>query len=74
MKTLKSNISEAYKVQAACMKDSESVSYDKDDMKEKVVTLNNPKYLPWYLINGFECTAQNMSLSILFELRIKSKK
>ena len=30
MKTLKSNISEAYKVQ------SESDSYDKNDMKEKV--------------------------------------
>ena len=36
MKTLKSNISEAYKVQAHCLKDSESDSYDKNDMKEKV--------------------------------------
>ena len=36
MKTLKSNISEAYKVQADCLKDSESESYDKNDMKEKV--------------------------------------
>ena len=35
MKTLKSNISEAYKVQADCLKDSESESYDKNDMKEK---------------------------------------
>ena len=33
MKTLKSNISEAYKVQVDC---SESDSYDKNDMKEKV--------------------------------------
>ena len=36
MKTLKSNISEAYKVQVDCLKDSESDSYDKNDMKEKV--------------------------------------
>ena len=34
--TLKSNISETYKVQGDCFKDSESVSYDKNDMKEKV--------------------------------------
>ena len=32
MKNLKSNISEAYKVQIDCMKDSESDSYDKNDM------------------------------------------
>ena len=36
MKTLKSNISEAYKVQVDCLKDSESDSNDKNDMKEKV--------------------------------------
>ena len=36
MKILKSNISEAYKVQVDCLKDSESDSYDKNDMKEKV--------------------------------------
>ena len=36
MKTLKSNISEAYKVQVDCLKDSESDSYDKNDMREKV--------------------------------------
>ena len=36
MKNLKSNISEAYKVQIDCMKDSESDSYDKNDIKEKV--------------------------------------
>ena len=36
MKTLKSNISEAYKVQVDCLKDSESDSYDKNGMKEKV--------------------------------------
>ena len=36
MKTLKSNISEAYKVQVDCLKDSESGSYDKNDIKQKV--------------------------------------
>ena len=36
MKTLKSDISEAYKVQVDCLKDSESDSYDKNDMREKV--------------------------------------
>ena len=36
MKTLKSSISEAYKVQVNCLKDSESDSYDENDMKEKV--------------------------------------
>ena len=36
MKTLKSNISEAYKVQVDCLKDSESGSCDKNEMKEKV--------------------------------------
>ena len=36
MKTLKSNISETYKVQVDCFKNSESDSYDKNDMKEKV--------------------------------------
>ena len=36
MKTLKSNISEAYKVQADCLRDSESDSYDQNFMKEKV--------------------------------------
>ena len=36
MKTLKSNISEAYKVQVNCLKDSDSDSYDKNDMKEKM--------------------------------------
>ena len=34
MKTLKSDISEAYKAQVDCLKDSESDSYDKNDMKE----------------------------------------
>ena len=36
MKTLESNISEAYKVQVHCLKDSKSDSYDKNDIKYKV--------------------------------------
>ena len=36
MKTLTINISEAYKLQIYCLKDSESGSCDKNDMKEKV--------------------------------------
>ena len=36
MKTLTSDISEAYKVQFDCLKDSDSDSYDKNHMKEKV--------------------------------------
>ena len=36
MKTLKSHISEAYKVQVDFLKDWESDSYEKNDMKEKV--------------------------------------
>ena len=36
MKTFKSNISEAYKVQVDCLKDSQSDSYDKNDMEEKL--------------------------------------
>ena len=36
MKTLKSNISEAYKVQVDSLKDSEFDSYDKNDLTEKV--------------------------------------
>ena len=36
MKALKSDISEAYKVQVECLKDSESNSYDKNDMKQRV--------------------------------------
>ena len=36
MKTLKSNISETSKVQVDCLTNSESDSYDKNDMKEKM--------------------------------------
>ena len=36
---------------------------------------NQSKSLPWYLINGLECTVQNISISLnsLFELHMKSK-
>ena len=94
MKTLKSNISEAYKVHLDCLKNSESDSYDKKEiMKEKVNDWlgctrqckknrkqhhiqNKSKLLPQYLINGLECTDQNilMSYNILFEFYMKSKK
>ena len=36
MKTLKSDISETYKVQVGCLKDSEYDSYDRNVMKERV--------------------------------------
>ena len=36
LKTLKSKISETYTVQVDCLKDSESDSYNKNDVKEKV--------------------------------------
>ena len=39
MEILKSNISEAYKVQGDCLEDSESDSYNKNDMKEKLSDL-----------------------------------
>ena len=37
---------------------------------------NQANFLHWYLINGLECTVQNIliSLNTLFELHIKSKK
>ena len=37
---------------------------------------NQSKFLPWYLINGVECTIQNIliSLNTLFELHMKSIK
>ena len=39
MKTLKNNISEAYKVQVHYVKDSEPDSYDKNELTEKVSDL-----------------------------------
>ena len=88
MKTLKSNISEAYEVQVDCLKDSESDSYDKNDMKEKVndlvrlhkamqEKLKTASYSEQIQILTLvpECTVQNilMSLNTLFELHMKSK-
>ena len=35
MNTLKGDISEVYKVQVDCLEDSESDSYDKNELKEK---------------------------------------
>ena len=37
---------------------------------------NQSKFLPWYLINGLECTVQNIliSLNTFFELHMKLKK
>ena len=81
MKTLKSNISEAYKVQVNCLKDSDSDSYDKNDMKEKMNDLvrlheamqeklktasySEPiQILTWYLVNGLECTVQNILINL----------
>ena len=89
MKTLKSNISEAYKVQVDCLTDSESDSYDKNDMKKKVndlvrlheamqEKLKTASYSEQIQILTLvpECTVQNilMSLNTLFELHMKSKK
>ena len=89
MKTLRSNISEAYKVQVDCLKDSESDSYNKNDMKEKVndlvrlheamqEKLKTASYSEQIQILTLvpECTVQNilMSLNTLFELHMKSKK
>ena len=88
MKTLKSNISETYKVQVDCFKNSESDSYDKNDMNEKVndlVRLHEAmqKKIENSIIFrtnpnsylGLECTVEIlMSLNTLFELHMKSKK
>ena len=89
MKTLKSNISEAYKVQVDCLKDSQPDSYDKNDMKEKVndlVRLHEAMQKKLKIASYSEqiqiltlvpeCTFQNilMSLNTLFELHMKSKR
>ena len=38
-RTVNSDVSEGYKVQVDCLKDSEPDSYDKNNMKEKVSDL-----------------------------------
>ena len=79
--TLKSNISEAYKIQVDSLKDSESDFQDKNDMKEKVndlVRLHEASYPEQIQILTLvpECTVQNilMSLNTLTELYMKVKK
>ena len=89
MKALRSNISEVYKLQVDFLKDWESESYDKNDMKEKVndlvrlhkamqEKLKTASYSKQIQILTLvpECTVQNilMSLNTLFELHMKSKK
>ena len=59
MKTLKSNISEADKVQVNCLKDSGSDSYDKNDMK---VNLNDLVRLQ----EKWQCNARKIENSIIF--------
>ena len=41
----------------------------------RAIFQNKSKFLPWQLINGLECTVQNilMSLNTLLELHMKSK-
>ena len=88
MKILKSNISEAYKVQVDCVNDSESDSYDKNEKKEKVSDLvrlheamqeklKTASYSEQIhiLILVPEYTIHNilMSLKTLFELHMKWK-
>ena len=74
MKTLKSDILEAYKVKKLiiwlgctrkCKKNKKQHNFQ-----------NKSKFLPRWLINGLECAVQNilMSLNTLFELYLKSKK
>ena len=86
MKTLKSNISEAYKVQVDCLTDSESDSYNKNDMKKKVNDLvrlheamqeklktasySEPIQIPTLVPDKWYL----MFLNTLFELHMKSKK
>ena len=86
MKTLKSNISEAYKVQVDCLTDSDSDSYDKNDMKKKVNDLvrlheamqeklktasySEPIQIPTLVPDKWSL----MFLNTLFELHMKSKK
>ena len=51
------------------------VRFGKKNRKQHHIP-NQSKFLPWYLINGLECTVQNIliSLNTLFELHMKSIK
>ena len=62
------------------MNNSESDSYNKNNMQRQCKKnrkqhhiQNQSKFLPWYLINGLECTIQNIliSLNTLFETLAK---
>ena len=84
MKSLKSDVSEAYKVKVDC---SESVSYDKNDMKEKVNGLVRFHKALQGKLKPATYSGQNqilalvpdkwyilISLNTLFELNVKLKK
>ena len=62
MKTSKSDISEAYKVQVDCLRNSESAFYDKNDMKEKVNDL----------IRLLKATQEKLKNSIIFRINPNS--
>ena len=62
MKTLKINISEAYIVQVDCLKDSDSDSYDKNEMKEK---LNDLVRLHEALQEDFKTASYSEQIEIL---------
>ena len=81
MKILKSNISEAYKVQVDCLKDSVSDSEKVNDlvrlheaMQEKLKTALYSEQIQILTLVP-ECTVQNilMSLNTLLEFYMKSK-
>ena len=81
MKILKSNISEAYKVQVDCLKDSVSDSEKVNDlvrlheaMQEKLKTALYSEQIQILTLVP-ECTVQNilMSLNKLLEFYMKSK-
>ena len=88
MKTLKSNISEAYKVQVDCLKDSESDSMMKmiwkkvndlarfhKAMQEKLKQHHiQNKIQILTLVPGYTVQIILMPLNTLFELHMKSKK
>ena len=68
MKTLKSNISEAYKEQVDCLKDSESDSHDKNDMKENV---NDLVRLYQTIQEKLKTTSHSEQIEILTSVRDK---
>ena len=65
MKTLKSNISEAHKVQVDCLKDSESDFYDKNDMKEKMNDLVRLHESMQEKLKTASCSEQIQTLTVV---------